>query len=117
MESMMAVMVVTIALTLFVAILPSMIAEDYINEEIPEDILNNLSISDNKVDSDDLERVVEEKGFIAMTLKIRVTGTSESYEISKGTPKGDDILHQSGTLLMNVNGCIRNIEYEMAVWK
>ena len=117
MESMMAVMVVTVALTLFIAILPSMMTENETNEEIPKDVLNDVSISDGKIDSGNLEKVVESKGFVAVTLKIRVIGVSESYEVRKGTPQGDDIIHQSGTIVMDVNGCMRNVEYEMAVWK
>jgi len=117
MESMMAVMVVTVALTLFIAILPSMISENETREEIPKDILNNLSVSDGKINSNNLERVIEDRGYTAMSLKIVVTGTSDVYEAKNGTPNGDDIIHQSGTMVMNVDGCMRNVEYEMAVWK
>ena len=116
-EAIAAVMVVTVALTLFMALLPSVMNDDANEREIPRDVLNGLYVSEGKLCCDsDLKETVSAMGYSAMTLKVWKFGTTDEYTMTSGIPNGDDIVHRSGTMPMRVDGRTVNVGYEMAVW-
>ena len=117
MESMAAVMVVCIALTLFMALLPSVLKDDGGGETIPPDILNGVSVADGGIMFEGgAEHTAKGFGYGSMTLKVIVTGTPDVYDVTVGTPGGDDMMHRSGTTMMRVDGRLMSVGYEMAVW-
>jgi len=118
MESIVVMMVVIVALTAFLAILPSAFNDDKDQDTIPTGFLNGISIEDSEICcSTDIEKTMRDGGFSAMRLVIITIGIDGTYELFFGERNSDDMTYTSGTILIDAGGRKINAEYNLAVWR
>jgi len=92
-EAIMAVMLVTIALSAYLGIFVLNATEDaYEPEKIDRDIVNTLCIEDNRIEGDlipELERIIEQKGYRGITVRCYVPGDlAITEEFHSGSMEG-----------------------------
>lgn len=104
MESMVAMMVVTIALSMFMTAFAYTNTGDCEVHDVSTDFLGSLSIEDGTIiglDEDYLVEESERKGYRSMTVSIKVAGDLMDIELSSGTrTDGCDQIIRNGTFML-----------------
>lgn len=120
MEAVAAMMVVTVALSMFLSVVATTGSQENGVPEIRTDYLDDLSVSDGAVVGDvshDMEVQKDFAGFSCIRLRAHVAGGTEVYEITAGTPTEGDVLCETGIILLKDDkGRSVPVVYEVAVW-
>jgi hypothetical protein len=120
MEAIAAMMVVTVALSMFLGVIATAGSQEQSIPEIRTDYLDKLSVSDGAVVGDvsyDMEMQMDFAGFSCIRLRAHVAGGGEVYERTAGTPSEGDVLCETGSILLKDDkGRSVPVVYEVAVW-
>lgn len=120
MEAMAAMMVVTVALSIFLGLLAGAGAQERAEPDIRVDYLGKLSVSGGAIVgevSEEMEVQKDFSGFSCVRLRVHVAGETDIYERTAGLPSQGDLVCKTGTLLMKDDkGRSVPAVYEVAVW-
>ena len=120
MEAIAAMMIVTVALSMFLGVIATAGSQEQSIPEIRTDYLDKLSVSDGAVVGDvsyDMEMQMDFAGFSCIRLRAHVAGGGEVYERTAGTPSEGDVLCETGSILLKDDkGRSVPVVYEVAVW-
>jgi len=120
MEAVAAMMVVTVALSVFLGALAVAGSQEQAVPDICTDYLKNLSVSDGAVVGEVTYEMEAQKDFAGLScirLRAHVAGGSEVYERTAGSPTEGDVLCETGSILLRDDrGRSVPVVYEVAVW-
>ncbi|NLN71791.1 MAG: hypothetical protein GX137_03250 [Thermoplasmatales archaeon] len=120
MEAVAAMMVVTVALSMFLGVLANADLREQRMPDIRTDYIEGLSVSDGIVVGDvsaEMEVQKDFAGFSCIRLRAHVAGETEVYERTAGAPTEGDVLCATGSmLLLDDMGRRVPVIYEVAVW-
>jgi len=120
MEAVAAMMVVTVALSLFLGVLGNADLSEQRTPDIRTDYIGMLSVSDGIVVGDvsaEMEIQKDFAGFSCIRLRAHVAGETHVYELTAGTPTDGDVLCETGSMLLKDDmGRRVPVIYEVAVW-
>lgn len=122
MESILAVMVIVITLTVFLSFLAFSTSQHHEREtEIPTDIFDDVRIVNGNIKAD-LENVmidtIERYGYRGMRIILTATGIYDSsITLNVGTNDSDTIRSKNGTIVIRSDdGRSVPVNYSVAVW-
>ena len=109
METMMAMMIVTIAISAFMTVFTYTNLEQSEPAEISTDFLDGLSIRNDRIvglDKDYPEKESLRKGYDSMTVCIRTVGSIHDYQLELGRPtnSSDQIIKNGNIILTSESG-------------
>lgn len=121
MEAIIAMMVVTIALTCFMGLLSYNNADDARNDSFSTDFLDDFSVMNGRIagdPEDELCDIMDSKGYERVDLRITVDSViSDSYEFTVGEGEYDNVGSVTGTLhLRSDDGRSFVASYEVVFW-
>ncbi len=99
-ETMMAMMVVTVALTVFMSVFAYSLSTDEEEQRISTDFLDSLRVEDGEITGIDESYVQEEcvrKGYTSMVIRIETAGDINKASLSLGGSSDSDFTFVRGT--------------------
>ena len=99
-ETMMAMMVVTVALTVFMSVFAYSLSTDDGEQRISTDFLDSLRVEDGEITGVDESYVQEEcvrKGYASMVIRIETAGDINKASLSLGESSDSDFTFVRGT--------------------
>ena len=99
-ETMMAMMVVTVALTVFMSVFAYSLSTDDGEQRISTDFLDSLRVEDGEITGADESYVQEEcvrKGYTSMVIRIETAGDINRASLSLGESSDSDFTFVRGT--------------------